>query len=448
MITAVLGGSELVGQTEKFDIASFTPPKGWQRMDSNGVLAFQDYRTTNGLTSFCQIILYPSRAGGASVIKEFNEEWNTKVKTQAGLKANPTTETEKTPEGWTVVKGYANINQQGISYTCILAVVVGFNRVMSVRVNLAGQDQLADVENFFKSFEMDKDATSTKTTNLSWENYSFIAPERWYIQKTNAYILLSQSQTVENGCTITILPPIASSGNLEADAKNIFSQMYPAGWQFRYTGEKRDLIAKGITLQGLEYCMMEAPMHKMRPDGYYYDYEDGSALVIKSGSQIIVISGRHNRLIACFCNHQYEYWKRFFNSFNVKNAIVPKILEEDISKRIIGDWMAMGGSALTEYIFAANGNYQFIGAYATTTKTTSGGYEYLNIKTSGFKGDGAYSIKGNQLIITKHGSKDKEQYQFRFEKSNPGGAGWRDRLYMLKNDVAGTYEVCYEKQKR
>ena len=28
-------------QIEKFDIASFNPPQGWQRLDSNGVLVFQ-----------------------------------------------------------------------------------------------------------------------------------------------------------------------------------------------------------------------------------------------------------------------------------------------------------------------------------------------------------------------------------------------------------------------
>lgn len=445
MITAVLGGSELVGQSEKFDIASFAPPKGWQRLDSNGMLAFHNYSTNNGLTSFCQIYLYPSRAGSNNATNEFNEEWNSKVALQAGLKATPATESEITPDGWTVVRGVSNITQQGLTYTCMLVVVSGFGRVMSVRVNLAGQDFVAELDNFFKSFELDKNAIPITDNSFGWDNYSFIPPARWYSQKAKDYIFLAQSQNVQEGCTITIFPPMPSSGNLETDAKSIFNQMYP-GWQYRYTGEQHDVLSRGYTQQGLEYFMMEAPMHKMRPDGYYYDYEDGQVWVIGLGKQIVVVAGRHNRIIPCFCNHQYEYWRRFFNSFTVKNATIPANTSEDISKRIIGDWMAMGGSALTEYIFAANGNYQFIGAYATTTKTTDNYNEYINIKTSGFKGDGAYSIKGNQLKFTKHGSSELDQVQFRFEKVNHGSMGWKDRLFMYKNDKIGEYEVCYEKQ--
>jgi len=109
--------------------------------------------------------------------------------------------------------------------------------------------------------------------------------------------------------------------------------------------------------------------------------------------------------------------------------------------------LTMGGSALTEYIFAANGNYQFIGAYSTTTKTTDNYNEYINIKTSSFKGDGAYAIKGNQLQFKKHGSTELEQTEFRFEKVNKGGTGWKDRLYMHNKDAKlGEWEVCYEKQ--
>jgi|GEM_PF-2684112 len=446
MITAVFGGTELVAQTEKFDIASFIPPKGWQRIDSGGMLVFHDYRTNNDLTSFCQIFLFPNRISSGSPAKDFEEEWHSKVELNTGVKVTPTTETEKSPDGWTVVRGVTNITKQGLTYTCMLVAMSGFGKVMSILVNLAGQEFLAELDNFFKSLDLDKNAaTNNKTGNFSWDNYSYIAPARWYMQKTKDYVLLHQSQTIGEGCAITIFPPMASSGSLEKDAKSIFSQMYP-GWQYRYNGENRDALSKGFTPQGLEYFMMEAPMHKMRPDGYYYDYEDGAVLVIGNGKQITVIAGRHNRLMACFCNHQYEYWRRFFNSFTVKNAILPKTLPEPVSKRIIGDWMSMGGSALSEYIFAANGNYQFIGAFATTTKTTSGGYEYLNIRTSGFKGDGAYTFKGNQLTFRKHGGKQTEQVTFRFDKVNRGGLGWKDRLFMYKKDQVGEYEVGYEKQ--
>jgi hypothetical protein len=452
----VFSAMETTAQTEKFDIATFTPPAGWQRLDSNNVLIFHNYRTVGNGTVFCQIILFPSKTGSSNAAKNFTDEWNNLVAKTTSSSTKPVTETEKTPDGWTVVKGYGNVTQQGVTYTCILATVSGFGKMMSVMVNLAGQDFLQDVESFLQSFELDSKAAVAKSAttppnaaaNFDWSNYSFIPPQGWQMLRTNQYIMLSQSQTPEHGCIVSIFPPMQSSGNLETDARNLFGQMYP-GWSYRFTGEKHDDISKGYTLQGLEYCMIEAPMHKQRPDGYYYDYEDGAIWVIGMGKQIVVVTGRHNRNIACFCFHQYEYWRRFFNSFTVKGQAAAKGAQEDLAKRVVGDWMAIGSTALTEYIFAANGNYQFIGAFGTSTKTSDAYFDYIHTQTSSFTGDGSYSIKNNQLVLKRRGDKATEQMPCRFETVNHGGTGWKDRLYLRKiSEVDGKeYEVCYEKRK-
>jgi len=286
----------------------------------------------------------------------------------------------------------------------------------------------------------------------SFNNYSFIAPEKWLTHREKDYIMLSQSQTNEPGCIIIIFPPQPSCGDLEKDAQNVFNQMYP-GWQYRSTGEKQYDLSKGYTLQGLEYSMVEAPMSKLSADGSRYDgFEDGAALVIKTGNQIVIIAARHTTMLAHIdCLNKYETWRRFFNSFTVNNAAIPKKTEEESSKRIIGIWTLMGsGPALGEYIFAANGNYQLAGAIGTSSTTTDYNYEYLHIKTYAFQGDGGYSMQGNQLAFRKRGDKNPQQVQFRFEKVNHGDTGWKDRLYMLKTDpTLGTrYEVCYERKDR
>ena len=453
VVTMVITMS-LAAQTDSFDIATFKSPKGWQRTDSNGVLLFHDYRTKNNLISFCQIFIYPSKASTNTAEKNFSEEWNMRVVQPTRTNAKPVTSSEKTPDGWTAVTGMANISQQGITYTCMLVAVTGFGREMSIVINMAGQDHVAEMQAFMSSFELDSKASAASPNrqlmpsgNFDWSNYQFIAPERWYSQTSKDGIWLSQTQNLQEGCVITILPPQPSSGNLETDARNIFTLMYPGGWKYRQTGERQYDLARGFTSQGLEYCTLEAPMHRQRPDGYYYDYEDGAVWIIGlNNKQVAVVTGRHNRLMACFCNHQYEYWRRFFNSFTVKNQ-APAKNTEDISKRIIGDWMTMGGSALTEYIFAANGNYQFIGAYSSTSTRSDAYNDYIQIKTSAWKGDGSYTIKGNQITFNKYG-KQPDQVKFRFEKVNHGGTGWKDRLYMRQiSTIDGKeFEVCYEKR--
>ncbi len=456
IIVVMIGISmPIAAQKESFDLASFTSPKGWTRIDSNGVMGFQDYRVKNDQTTFCQILLFKSRASKENAQKNFEDEWIHRVANRSQEVGIPKTETVKSPDGWTAVTGFANITQQGITYTCLLVTVSGFDRLMSVVINMAGQDYAADVQNFLGSFDLDREAAvkarnkppqNTNSTAFNWSDYSFITPEKWFTQKTNEYIMLSQSQT-EQGCVITILPPQPSSGNLETDARNIFKIMYP-GWSYRFTGEKQYDLSRGFTSQGLEYYMLEAPMHKMRPDGFYYEYEDGSAWVIRLGNQVVIVSGRHNRLLSCYCHHHYENWRRFFNSFTVKNQAPSTNPQENASGRIVGSWMLMGGTVITEYIFAANGNYQFIGAYGTTSTTSRGANDYIITKSSAWKGDGTYSISGNQLTIRKYGGRDTEQVPFRFEKVNHGGTGWKDRLYMRKISLTDgkEFEVCYEKQ--
>src|ERR1700730_1486047 len=130
----------LFAKKEKFDIATYTPPTGWQRLDSNGIRFFMDQKMKNGLTSFCEIFIYPSHASSGNSAGDFQSEWNNRVVKATGSAQKPVTQVEKTPDGWEVVTGYANIEHMGITFTCILVTATGFGKEMTVQVNLAGQD--------------------------------------------------------------------------------------------------------------------------------------------------------------------------------------------------------------------------------------------------------------------------------------------------------------------
>lgn len=290
--------------------------------------------------------------------------------------------------------------------------------------------------------------SSALAQSFDFANYSYIVPDKWRTQKEADYIMLAQSQTSDPGCIILIFPPQQSTGNLQQDAENVFGQMYP-GWQFRGAGEKQYDLSKGFTVQGLEYFMLEAGMSKLSADGSRYDgFEDGAALVLKNGNQIVIIAARHTTMLAhTDCVNKYETWRRFFNSFTLKNAILSQV-KDDPLKRIVGVWnLSSNGAASGEYVFAANGNYQLTGGLGTSSSSRDNYYEYIHIKTYAFQGDGSYSINGNQLLLKKRGT-NSEQAQYRFEQVNHGGKGWKDRLYLLKTDptLRTKYEVCYEKK--
>ena len=452
-----------IAQTEKFDIATFSPPSGWQRSDSNGVLIFHDYKTKNNLTSFCQIVLFPSRASKNNASTNFKDEWNLRVAQPTGSKVKPTTQTESS-EGWTLVTGFGNITQSGISYMKMLINATGYGRTMSVMVNTAGSDHAAAIEKFFNDFNLDSKAAlalnqspgqsttqaSAMNGSTAFSDYVFIAPQGWRVQNNRDHFSMSQNAPPGETCLILLIPPQTLSGNLEADAKSVFDQMYP-GWSYRFSGEKKYDLIKGYTSQGLEYCMMQASMNKLSADGSRYDgFEDGMAMVIKAGNKVGIISARHNTAMMAHdqCRDKYETWLRFLNSITIKNAIASTAVQEPASKRIVGVWkLKSNGPAIGDYVFAANGNYQFIGGLGSSNTSKDSRYEYLHITSYAFQGDGAYTINGNQLKLMKRGEQP-EQLRIRFEKINHGGTGWNDRIHLLKRDptIQKEYEVTYEKE--
>ncbi|MFL6466772.1 MAG: hypothetical protein ACJ72Z_02310 [Pyrinomonadaceae bacterium] len=274
------------------------------------------------------------------------------------------------------------------------------------------------------------------------DGYEYISPAGWKSQKMADHVRL---EAPGGSCLILIFPPQRSSGDLEHDAVSVLTTMYP-GWQFQKSGEQQFTLSKGLLPGGQQFAMLEAGMKKPSADGARYEgFEDGVALVVRAGSEIAIVAARHNAsLLAHSDCLKYDRWRRFFNSFTVKNAPPVSPIEEPPSKRIIGRWVMSESGTIGEYLFAANGNYALVGALGSTYKTTDLNYEYLHIKTNTFAGDGAYAIVGNELTLRRRvGSAEKSR--IRFEMVNHGGTGWKDRIYLLKRDPVGETEVAYER---
>lgn len=455
MIVSTLVALTLQAQTQKFDIAFFVPPQGWQRIDTNGSVAFFDTKKDNG-TSFCQIILYPSSSSQAVANKNFQSAWQNLVTIPTGSKVKPVVQTEKTPDGWTVVTGAATIHWQGMTYNTMVASITGFGKTMPVQVNTAGGDYTPVLEKFFNDMKLDNKTTSaspianTKTslTNnspLSMEEYFFTLPEGWTSENKGDHILM---QNPQSGCIIRILSPQPSSGNLEEDARAVFDMMY-AGWNYEKSGAQQFVLSKGYFQKGLPFFRKEAAMSATTTDGRYH-LEEGSATIVKAADRIIIISAKHNSShtdhYACYRN--YNTCGRFFNSFTVKGVSASAPDEEELAKHIIGFWKLVANGVVDgDYLFAANGNYQSGGGIGSSTTTKDSRYEYIYNRAYSFEGDGSYSIANKELQLKRRGA-TQEKIPIRFEQVNYGGTGWKERLYLQKKDSAGEYEVTYEKQNK
>jgi hypothetical protein len=163
LLVAAIGffNANVFSQTETFDIASYVPPKGWERVVSKGILLFQNMKTNNGQSMFCNIFLYPSRAAGVDPVKNFEAEWNDKVARPTRAREKPKIKTGTTEDGWTVVTGLATITHKAITFTCILVSATGSGRLISVLVNVAGEDYMSDVQDFLNTLELNANAPAT-----------------------------------------------------------------------------------------------------------------------------------------------------------------------------------------------------------------------------------------------------------------------------------------------
>ncbi len=261
-------------------------------------------------------------------------------------------------------------------------------------------------------------------------DYEFIPPQGWQVQRQGDQ---ARMQNMESGCLILLTEPQLSSGSLEQDALFVFDTMYK-GWHPRKDGPQRYLLSKGVLPKGLPFAMVEALMGKLNPDGASFaGFEDGAALVVGSGNQYALIAVRHSDLPGHVSCLRYEGWRRFFNSFTLKNVPIARAADDGAS-RIVGRWSSSESGAVGDYTFAANGQYSYGGAGASSGQ-----------RPVGFQGDGSYSVSGSRLTMVRRAQ--PEQVAIRFVQVNQGGTGWIERLCMVRTDAMGMQnEACYRRQ--
>lgn len=277
---------------------------------------------------------------------------------------------------------------------------------------------------------------------IALKDYDFTAPPGWLRQESGDHIEL---RSPELSCLILLLEPQAASGDLEQDAQSVFDLMYPsASWDYRNAGDKQFTFERGLTAQGLSYCLLDAEMSMTDAAGFHP--ERGVAWVIKVDGQLAIIAARHNDFLFAHdnCYKKYDYWPRFFDSLTIANVAPTDESQSDVRSRIIGRWTSEGsGLALGEYVFRGDGTYLRGGALGTSSVHSDGRVETTTHTVYSGDGDGRFSLEGNRLILMEKDGREPEEARIRIVEINQSGSGWKDRLYMVKDDPTGAYQVNY-----
>jgi hypothetical protein len=454
----ILPARRAICQRQTFDIATFTPPQGWQRSDTNGVLQFFKFKDPNSMASYCQIFLYPSRESSQSPMENFRAEWNARVVPGIGNNADPNPQASKPDKGWTPVTGHVSSQFGGVTSNCILISASGFGRVMSIVINMAGQDYTADAEKFLDKLDLDVHgargnqlsgsasygaAANGPAPNgpASLDDYVFTPPPGWVSQRFSDGIMLSPAPPNPEQCNMILHLFRPASGNLAADAGQLFNEVF-TGFVGKQ-GMTSNSVIRGTSVQGWDYFIIKAAIG--RPGGNYMTMF-GFVCVIRLGNQLASISGfsKDPLVSSCFGLSLTDVWPKFFYSLQFRNW-GKKLPEGEVMKRMAGTWMIATATAGDQITFAPNGRYANAAAsqqYALTATSA------VTI-TDAYFGNGAYSIKGNQIVLTEDKNKRVTPGWFRLEEeSMDNGNTWKSKLFLTRTSTVdgAEYEVGFTRQ--
>lgn len=153
---------QAIGQTETFDIATYTPPKDFKKEEKPGGVVYSQANDSTG--HFCAIIIFASAAGSGDVVKDFKLQWNELALKKYAADPNPKTDKAKTPNGWETVTGASLIKIQGTDAYIVLTVFSGFGKRISVMSTLNDQAYLVQLDTFLETVKLDKTKSVSQKT--------------------------------------------------------------------------------------------------------------------------------------------------------------------------------------------------------------------------------------------------------------------------------------------
>src|SRR5688500_780521 len=114
---------------ETFDIATFTPPKGWNREVTGNSIQFstEDKATRDA----CLIALFKSIPGPGNSKENFNAAWEMLVKGTFDVATAPQMQPSHNPEDWKVEMGSAPFEKNGSKGSVVLVTVSGYGKMIN-----------------------------------------------------------------------------------------------------------------------------------------------------------------------------------------------------------------------------------------------------------------------------------------------------------------------------
>lgn len=290
-------------QTETFDIATYTPPKGWTKNMKQDIVSYTTIDNSKG--TFCVLAIYSAVISKGSPQKDFASEWKDLVAKLYQTDAHPKTEMQTTSDGWKAVVGTARARQDTTNFYVVLTVFSGFGKTTSVLISLNDQSYMTQANVVLDNIRLNKKAViaksktikpNTKTVNNNgpfligvWSNSSAAIGN--YVTTSGAFVGSADVNTMEEyefksdntyvykffGMSSGKLYYTETNGSYSMNGRNL--ALTPLTRKGGYSGAIHD-EANWLGKQQIFDCYIgpnkweAGPFLNLHKDGNYYSYPD------------------------------------------------------------------------------------------------------------------------------------------------------------------------------
>lgn len=154
LVILLLISTGLFAQTETFDLATFTPPKGWKKETKENVVSFSHVNNANN--TWCQVSIVRSTASKGTIDQDFNSEWQELIVKSYGVKEKPDANEMQEAEGWKIKAGGGKFTFNNADAIALLTTMSGYNRCVSIVATTNSADYLEQIQQFLGTIDLKK----------------------------------------------------------------------------------------------------------------------------------------------------------------------------------------------------------------------------------------------------------------------------------------------------
>jgi hypothetical protein len=441
LLTLGVAGSQ-TSDEGTFDIATFTPPANWQRVNGNGNLSYQiSSRNFLGIQTYCQIVLIASRSSAGTPQENFLTQWRAIASKGLAPPGQPAMNTAQPANGWTMVSGSGVVVVPNTArIDMVLLTATGFGRFMSVLADSSNRNCVTEVKNFVGSLAFHVSPDADTPVNASQPAGS-AAP--WSSLSTNAVGTQSQqvaaadvdSQNMTH--TLQYTPP-ASAFQAGADdySFNGFNGSLRI-YQFRsYSGNIQQQFQSTLLKEWID------PVHREQNQGAQPSYQrldiDGAQLALaatfaenlvgipKPHMRVLIVAGREAAILDA-SSSRVQSWQQalpavnaVISSMRVQAQAAPPPLSRAAGNAVAGLYMgtkdkytatmmnitghASYTTSLHFYLFSADGRVYRAYDQLSVPGGDISRFDFDSAARTNAINSGTYTVDGDKLIIHMMGS--------------------------------------------